>query len=349
MRTCTRCRETKPLEDFALRHAARGRRQSWCRACHRANDAKRYRRFDAERLKQMRKNAKDRKQEVRRRIFAYLCDRSCVDCGEPDPVVLEFDHRREKRGNVSELATRGLSWEAIRAEIDKCEVRCANCHRRKTIDRGEFRNASQVRRPGQDSNLQPAASKAAALSVELPGQYLDLTGTSSKLRICSRCLVLKTTEDFYRRYGSPTGRHSWCIACHNRHMRQHYARNREQEIARVVGNRDKIVSENLPRLRRYLGEHPCVDCGESNPAVLEFDHQRDKRKEVTVLVRNGSRWATVEAEIAKCEVRCANCHRRRTARQQGYYREKLAAASRSAELLTSLRPGQDSNLRQPPS
>jgi len=48
--------------------------------------------------------------------------------------------------------------------------------------------------------------------------------------------------------------------------------------------------------------------------VLEFDHFRDKRANVSKVVMECWRWETIEAEIAKCEIQCANCHRRKTAR-----------------------------------
>ena len=60
-----------------------------------------------------------------------LAGSACRDCGERDAVVLEFDHRGEKRGNVSTMAT-WASLATLRAEIAKCDVRCANCHRRRT-------------------------------------------------------------------------------------------------------------------------------------------------------------------------------------------------------------------------
>ena len=62
----------------------------------------------------------------------YLYTNPCVDCGEADPIVLEFDHQRDKQYNIAKLITNNCSLKTLVVEIDKCEVRCANCHRRKT-------------------------------------------------------------------------------------------------------------------------------------------------------------------------------------------------------------------------
>jgi hypothetical protein len=61
---------------------------------------------------------------------------ACVDCGEQDPVVLDFDHIAAKRDKVTRLAWFGCSLETIDDEIKRCEIRCANCHRRMTASRG---------------------------------------------------------------------------------------------------------------------------------------------------------------------------------------------------------------------
>jgi len=72
---------------------------------------------------------------------------------------------------------------------------------------------------------------------------------------------------------------------------------------------------------RYLVEHPCVDCGQSDVLVLEFDHRdpSDKLKHVALLAMT-KRWPNVLKEIDKCDVRCVNCHRRRTAQQFGWHK-----------------------------
>lgn len=82
---------------------------------------------------------------LRRRNFLFLVDflrtHPCVDCGQADPVVLDFDHVGQKTAGVVQLAGRECAISALELEIGQCEVRCANCHRRRTIiEQGHFRN-----------------------------------------------------------------------------------------------------------------------------------------------------------------------------------------------------------------
>ena len=79
------------------------------------------------------------KVSVRSLILEYLSCHPCVDCGESDAIVLEFDHRAgvSKKFNIGAAVSGGYSGTAVLHEISKCDVRCANCHRRKTyIERG---------------------------------------------------------------------------------------------------------------------------------------------------------------------------------------------------------------------
>lgn len=76
-------------------------------------------------------------------------------------------------------------------------------------------------------------------------------------------------------------------------------------------------------LLAYFKEHPCKDCGEGDPLVLEFDHLGDKSFSIgSCLTRYP--WQAILDEMAKCDVVCANCHRRRTARRGGFRRFRLA-------------------------
>lgn len=72
--------------------------------------------------------------KVRESIFRFLSDKKCLDCGETDPIVLEFDHvdRNTKFKTIAKMLSGHYSWASVLNEITKCEIRCANCHRRKT-------------------------------------------------------------------------------------------------------------------------------------------------------------------------------------------------------------------------
>jgi len=64
-----------------------------------------------------------------------------------------------------------------------------------------------------------------------------------------------------------------------------------------------------------------MDCGESNPLVLDFDHKDPNKKSFTIgsVARKGWSLEVLYKEIDKCDVVCANCHRIRTARQHGWF------------------------------
>lgn len=64
------------------------------------------------------------------------------------------------------------------------------------------------------------------------------------------------------------------------------------------------------RLAQIIKLHTgCIDCGYAEHAVaLQFDHLGDKRMNVSDMIRSDYGWETIKLEIAKCEVRCANCH-----------------------------------------
>jgi len=71
-----------------------------------------------------------RRQRLRAWVNERKRERGCVSCGVSDPRSLDFHHTDQKRRSVGELVTYGHGRESLRAEIENCEVRCANCHRK---------------------------------------------------------------------------------------------------------------------------------------------------------------------------------------------------------------------------
>ena len=143
MKTCTKCHLNKDDEEFSRKRTTRDGliiRQSYCKECVRES-SKLY--YQNNREKYLAKNYRAR-HWLREKVFEYLRDKRCVDCGEGDPIVLEFDHvRGHKKGTIRDVLIRTTRWEKVLEEIAKCEIRCANCHRRKTVaqfnhHRGKF-------------------------------------------------------------------------------------------------------------------------------------------------------------------------------------------------------------------
>ena len=152
---------------------------------------------------------------------------------------------------------------------------------------------------------------------------LDLEGLEPRKR-CTMCKQWKPLDQFHRNRTKKDGLQGRCKPCNIAINRQWYRDHPEARAARMdeyARRRKRFLQEQL---LSYLRDHPCVDCGESDPVVLEFDHLRDKTANVTTLVIRRVAWSRVLAEIAKCEVVCANCHRRRTAARIGAYRHRLA-------------------------
>lgn len=135
MKRCSRCGQDKPLEDFAVRKV-RGTRQSWCRSCKNRYDRDWY---QHNKEKHKREVARRRRQEVLRlrEVVRDLKRQPCTDCGGRfPPCVMDFDHvRGTKVRSIGRLVAYGHEA-GLRAELEKCELVCANCHRVRTHRRG---------------------------------------------------------------------------------------------------------------------------------------------------------------------------------------------------------------------
>jgi 5-methylcytosine-specific restriction endonuclease McrA len=134
---------------------------------------------------------------------------------------------------------------------------------------------------------------------------------------------VKPASEFTIR-GSSGGRpDTYCRPCRAEYGKEHYAKHRRRYIEQTRVRNQKRFRERVIFLLDYFKSHPCTDCGESDPVVLEFDHLRDKEFEIASGIHYRA-WRKVLAEIEKCEVVCSNCHRRRTARRRGTVRLLLS-------------------------
>jgi len=136
-RTCTGpCGQEKPLteENFHYQVKAKGIFQTKCKACQSEYSRKRYAGNEEIRIKQRASSKISNKKTIagtKKYILKYKQAHPCRDCGETNPVCLDFHHTPEfsKRASISRLMRDGYKLEVIQHEISKCVVVCANCHR----------------------------------------------------------------------------------------------------------------------------------------------------------------------------------------------------------------------------
>lgn len=316
-RRCSSCGEFKSVDEFPVKNKVTGLRKVWCRPCCRAYGKEHYARDRASYVRRARARRKTERPRISALIDEYLRSHPCVDCGERELAVLDFDHRdrAEKELAVGRLKTTG-TWSRILREIAKCDVRCANCHRRRTA--AQF-NWTKLRGVVVDvTEIRPGTAGRYSRLIA-PLQDVLFSSDPHGLRRCSRCGQLKAITEFPFRDLRTGARNHYCRPCQAAYRRQHYQRNRPDYIQRAMQEMRMKREDGLIRLHEYLRAHPCADCGQTDITVLEFDHVDPRTKAIDVGTMVGRRsWSTVRAEIDRCLVRCANCHRRRTAKQQGW-------------------------------
>ena len=133
MKRCARCGDTKPVDQFHRNKALPDGRQGYCKPCRKLYDHDYHLRVRPRRIAQ--------KQAAWRRRLEWLrelrADKPCTDCGRRYPaIVMQWDHLPgfEKLGEISGRL-RKASRAKILAEIEKCELVCANCHALRTFNR----------------------------------------------------------------------------------------------------------------------------------------------------------------------------------------------------------------------
>lgn len=133
MKKCKECHQEQALSEFRNRKASKDGKESRCKSCRRRADNHTYK-TDSQRRESIRRQMKARSLKLKMFVREYLSTHPCVDCGQGDPDLLEFDHvRGEKVANIGQMIAGACRMERLLDEIDKCVVRCLYCHRKRTI------------------------------------------------------------------------------------------------------------------------------------------------------------------------------------------------------------------------
>lgn len=128
-------------------------------------------------------------------------------------------------------------------------------------------------------------------------------------KYCKGCGKTKSANQFYKR-SDTNGLRTLCKSCTSSDRKKRWRTTERHAFSERVQEKQEYINS-------YLKEHPCVDCGETDPVVLQFDHVHgEKEAKVSAIVWRGTPLGGLIKEIAKCEVRCANCHIRRHARER---------------------------------
>ena len=111
-------------------------------------------------------------------------------------------------------------------------------------------------------------------------------------------------------------------------QRARYASDLERYRRIIREKSQRVRAARSPVIDAIKMEHGCVDCGyDAHPAALHFDHVDPSTKLFGIAKGLTRSWSAILAEIAKCEVRCANCHAIRGVQEGHLGRPRLSVAS----------------------
>lgn len=141
--------------------------------------------------------------------------------------------------------------------------------------------------------------------------------------LCNKCKKEKSVSDFSFKNKDKGIRKKICKNCHTAYRRQHYLQNKDKYLLKAHSWNTKQKEILAEFLFKKLSQSQCVDCGEKDIIVLEFDHLNNKKFGIAEMYKNSYSLHAVEEEIKKCVVRCANCHRRKTAKDIGFWKFRM--------------------------
>lgn len=153
------------------------------------------------------------------------------------------------------------------------------------------------------------------------------------MKKCLGCLLTKDLSEFSKKSNAKDGKQSRCVECQRKKTREHYANNKQYYVDKARNRNKETTDKTREYILQYYRDNPCIDCSEEDIRCLQFDHVRgEKYMNIADMVRRFSPLEKVKKEIEKCEVRCANCHLKRTAEQFGWWTHALVYPLATDEL-----------------
>ena len=142
-------------------------------------------------------------------------------------------------------------------------------------------------------------------------------------KYCKRCDLTLPIGAFSVASKRYDGVQAYCVECMKKYRIEYYQRNKASHVERNYKSRAKLRDYVLA-----LKAAPCKDCGVCYPAepwLMEFDHREPDKKTNSIFyfVTSGS-MRLLKEEVAKCDLVCVVCHRRRTAEYFGWLDNRLA-------------------------
>jgi hypothetical protein len=143
------------------------------------------------------------------------------------------------------------------------------------------------------------------------------------MKYCPVCKKEKDLSEFGNHKNHQDGKQTYCKSCARNYAQNDYFKKKKYYFDKAEKSKDHFKYWGRDYIWKYLCSHPCLDCGEADPLILEFDHVRGEKDKAVMemLARHVSKEKLI-AEIEKCELRCCNCHRRKSAFQLGWWRDK---------------------------
>ena len=210
--------------------------------------------------------------------------------------------------------------------------RCSKCREKKDLDKFSVSATSYLGVRPECKECHNAARRAERALKPKTHTQIIIDGKKP----CSTCKNWKLVSEYSKANNTSTGLHSQCKVC--KCASQAFYSNdplvqlMEQEVR--VERKLKAQATAKEFVKQYLQQSSCVDCGINDWVVLEFDHiekkyrtSGNKRMGVAQMMANGFKLETIAAEVEKCEVRCRNCHARKTYEREGSWRIEEVASS----------------------